>query len=284
MTTWNYFEDYLTNIDWITLLLSAGLVALRILIVLLIYIVIKKIAKAFVSRLFATYTQKNAISKGRAYTLESLTNNLISYLLFFVLIITVLQLFGINATAILAGAGIIGLAVGFGAQGLVSDIVTGFFLLLERQLDVGDSVTIDAFSGTVEQVGLRTTQVRSADGTLHFIPNREITLLSNHSRGDMQALVDVVISNNNDIPKTIEILQQVCDTIAVNNPVITEGPNVVGIQTLGVTSITIRIITKTVNGEQWGIERLIKEKISISLEQHGIKKPETPFIIGNEKG
>ncbi|KAB7669317.1 mechanosensitive ion channel family protein [Bacillus sp. B1-b2] len=284
MTTWNYLKDYLTNIDWVTLLLSIGLVALRILIVLIIYIVIKKISKAFVSRLFETYTQKNAISKGRAFTLESLTNNLISYLLFFILIITILQLFGINATAILAGAGIIGLAVGFGAQGLVSDIVTGFFLLLERQLDVGDLVTIAAFSGTVEQVGLRTTQVRSADGTLHFIPNREITLLSNHSRGDMQALVDIVVSNNNDIPKTIEILQKACDSIAMDNPAITDGPNVIGIQNLGVASTTIRILAKTVNGEQWGIERLIKEKAGISLEENGIKKPETPFIIGNDKG
>lgn len=273
MNTITDIQDYFTNFNLANLLISAGLILLKLLLIFCIYFVIKKISLLFISKLFDSYMKKHTISTGRASTLESLTKNILSYILMFVLAVTVLQTFGIDATAILAGAGIVGLAVGFGAQGLVSDIVTGFFLLLEKQLDVGDSITTSTFSGTVEQVGLRTTQLRSPDGTLHFIPNREIKILSNHSRGDMQALVDVIISNDNDIPYCLQILQDVCDTIRKESDVITDGPSVIGIQTFASTSLTIRIIAKTINNEQWGIERLLRQKIQETLEEKRIKLP-----------
>lgn len=111
------------NIEWGDFLLDTSYVTIKILLILLSYIFIKKMAKKVINKLFETYIQKHSISRGRAFTLESLTNNVITYVLFFILIITILQLLGIDATAILAGAGIIGLAVGFGAQGLVSDLV-----------------------------------------------------------------------------------------------------------------------------------------------------------------
>ncbi|KLV25809.1 mechanosensitive ion channel protein [Niallia circulans] len=267
------------NIEWGDFLLDTSYVTIKILLILLSYIFIKKMAKKVINKLFETYIQKHSISRGRAFTLESLTNNVITYVLFFILIITILQLLGIDATAILAGAGIIGLAVGFGAQGLVSDLVSGFFLLLEKQLEVGELVSIGDFSGTVEQVGLRTTQIRAADGTLHFIPNREITQLSNHSRGEMQALVDIDISVHNDLPKTLEILKPLCERIAKENPVITDGPDVIGIQNMESNTITIRILAKTINMEQWGVERLIRQEVKIALDENGIKLPETPLIV-----
>ena len=272
-------KTYIQNIEWGDFLLESSLLALKILLILLSYIFIKKMAKKVINKLFETYIQKHSISRGRAFTLESLTNNLITYVLFFILIITILQLLGIDATAILAGAGIIGLAVGFGAQGLVSDLVSGFFLLLEKQLDVGELVSIGDFSGTVEQVGLRTTQIRGADGTLHFIPNREITQLSNHSRGEMQALVDIEISVHNNILKTLEILKALCERIAKENTVITDGPDVVGIQNMGPNTLTIRILAKTINMEQWSVERLIRQEVKIALDENRIKLPETPIIV-----
>ncbi|WP_312096884.1 mechanosensitive ion channel family protein [Niallia sp.] len=282
MIYFNELGTYIQNIQWGEFLLSTSLLALKILLILLSYLLINKMAKKLIKKLFETYIQKNSISRGRAFTLESLTNNLITYILFFILIITILQLLGIDATAILAGAGIVGLAVGFGAQGLVSDLVSGFFLLLERQLDVGELVTIGEFSGIVEQVGLRTTQIRAGDGTLHFIPNREITQLSNHSRGEMQALVDIDISVHNDLQKTQEILQQVCERIASENSSITDGPNMVGIESMGPNAITIRILAKTKNMEQWGIERLIRKEMKMALDKNGIQFPETPLIVKSE--
>lgn len=278
----NKLQTYIQTIQWGEFFLNTALLALKILLILLSYLLIKKMAKQLVNKLFETYIQKNSISQGRAFTLESLINNLITYVLFFILVITILQLLGIDATAILAGAGIIGLAVGFGAQGLVSDLVSGFFILLEKQLDVGELVTVGEFSGTVEQVGLRTTQIRAVDGTLHFIPNREITQLSNHSRGEMQALVDIDISVHNDLPRTLEILQQVCERIAIENESITDGPSLIGIQSLGPNTITLRIIAKTKNMEQWGMERLIRQEAKVALDENGIQFPQAPFIMEKE--
>ncbi|CAI9387689.1 mechanosensitive ion channel family protein [Niallia sp. Sow4_A1] len=278
----NNLKTYIQTIHWGDFFLNTALVAIKILLILLSYLLIKKMAKQLINKLFESYIKKNSISRGRAFTLESLINNLITYVLFFILIITILQLLGIDATAILAGAGIIGLAVGFGAQGLVSDLVSGFFILLEKQLDVGELITIGEFSGTVEQVGLRTTQIRAADGTLHFIPNREITQLSNHSRGEMQALVDIDISVNNDLQRTLEILQQVCERIADENDTITDGPNLIGIQNLGANTITIRIIAKTKNMEQWGMERLIRQEAKVALDENGIQFPQAPLVIEKE--
>lgn len=278
----NELQTYIQTIQWGEFFLNTALLALKILLILLSYLLIKKMAKQLVNKLFETYIQKNSISQGRAFTLESLINNLITYVLFFILVITILQLLGIDATAILAGAGIIGLAVGFGAQGLVSDLVSGFFILLEKQLDVGELVTVGEFSGTVEQVGLRTTQIRAVDGTLHFIPNREITQLSNHSRGEMQALVDIDISVHNDLPRTLEILQQVCERIAIENESITDGPSLIGIQSLGPNTITLRIIAKTKNMEQWGMERLIRQEAKVALDENGIQFPQAPFIMEKE--
>jgi len=279
MSTLKAMSHSIAAYDWQDLLIKGGAIALRLLFILIVYILVKKIARSFIKKLFAAFEEKHSLSTGRAHTLESLTLNIVSYLLLFILFVTILQIFGIKATAILAGAGIIGVAVGIGAQGLVNDIVTGFFLLLEKQLDVGDSITVGEFSGTVEQIGLRTTQLRSPDGTLNYLPNREITALSNHSRGDMQALVDVFISADNNIAQTLEILQNVCDGIKTAHRTITDGPNVIGIQSLGPTTITIRIIAKTINNEQWSIERLIRQAVKEALDKNGIKLPPSSSVV-----
>src|SRR5690606_26350687 len=113
-----------------------------------------------------------------------IAKNILAYFLLFIFVGFVFSIFHFDITTLLAGAGIVGLAIGFGAQGLVSDVVTGFFILLEQQIDVGDYVTVAGKDGVVEEVGLRTTKLRGFDGTLHFVPNREITNVSNHSRGN----------------------------------------------------------------------------------------------------
>ncbi|MGV3466438.1 MAG: mechanosensitive ion channel family protein, partial [Heyndrickxia sp.] len=172
-----------------------------------------------------------------------------------------------KVTALLAGAGIVGLAIGFGAQGLVSDVVTGFFLLLERQVEVDDYVTTGSFSGVVEQVGLRTTKLRSMDGTLHFIPNRLITSLSNHSRGNMQALVDIKISDNPNIDDAINVIQKACDTIKLYDEDIVEGPNVLGVQSFSSSDVVLRVIAKTKNGKQTDVERKLKKIIKETLDE-----------------
>ncbi|WP_367949313.1 mechanosensitive ion channel family protein [Bacillus sp. FJAT-29790] len=258
------------TIDWEGLLLKAGLQLLKVIAIFMIFFIVKGAGSKIIHKSFGGISQKQKLSIGRAKTLESLTKNIFSYVLIFILIVTILQVFGIEATAILAGAGVVGLAVGFGAQGLVSDVVTGFFLLLEKQMDVGDYVTTGSFSGIVEQVGLRTTQVRGFDGTLHYIPNRAISSLSNHSRGNMRALVDIKLSFEHDIDEAIDVIQKACDKVSAENEAIIEGPNVLGVQTLGTSDVELRIIAKTKNMEQWAVERQLRKELKETLEE--IKK------------
>ncbi|WP_419182807.1 mechanosensitive ion channel family protein [Metabacillus fastidiosus] len=160
----------------------------------------------------------------------------------------------------------------------MSDVVTGFFLLLEKQIDVGDYITVGSFDGIVESVGLRTTQIRSFNGTLNYIPNREIKSVSNHSRGNMRALVDIEIPSDDNIDKAIDIMQKVCDRIAKENPLIVDGPNVIGVQSLGSSNTVIRIIAKTENMEQWAVEREIRKAIKEVLDEYrldiSLSKPE----------
>ncbi|WP_308690647.1 mechanosensitive ion channel family protein [Weizmannia acidilactici] len=184
------------------------------------------------------------------------------YVLYFIFAVTALKMIGIDVTAILAGASIVGLAVGFGAQGLVSDIVTGFFLILEKQLEVDDYVTAGNYSGIVEQIGLRTTQLRDFDGILHFIPNRQITNISNHSRGNMRALVDIKVGQEENTDEMITKIQEACSKAAENHPDIVEGPNVLGVQSFDGKDAVIRVIAKTKNGKQWDVERLLRKAIA----------------------
>jgi len=267
--------EYLSfsQINWEALLINGGLILLKLAAIYFAFLIVKSAGNKIIQKSFEGISKKDRISPGRSKTLLSLAENIFSYVLIFIFAVTVLQIFGIKATAILAGAGVIGLAVGFGAQGLVSDVVTGFFILLERQIDVGDYVTAGNYSGIVEQIGLKTTQIRGFDGTLHYLPNREITSLSNHSRGNMRALVDIGISYNDNIDEAITVLQEACDRIAEKNKAIVEGPNVIGVQTLGSSDVVLRIIAKTENMEQWAVERQLRKALKEALEAGGIEIP-----------
>lgn len=265
--------DIISKINWVGITTNAGIIVIKLLGIFIAYFIVRFLGNALITKAFNRVQKRDDISVGRAKTLESLALNVYGYILIFVFIVMVFQVFHYDATAILAGAGVVGLAVGFGAQGLVSDVVTGFFLLLEKQLDVGDYVTTGSFSGVVEQVGLRTTHLRGFDGTLHYIPNREITNLSNHSRGNMRALVDIGISYDDDIDQAISVLQQTCDKVAKENPVIIDGPNVIGVHALGASDVVIRVIAKTLNGEQYGMETKLRKAMKEALDANGIDIP-----------
>lgn len=259
--------------DWEGLLIDAGVKALEIIGILIAFVIVKKIGSKVLDRTFLNISKRKNISEGRALTLHKLAENILSYSLIFILAASLFNAFGLPVASLIAGAGVVGLAIGFGAQGLVSDVVTGFFLLLEKQLDVNDYVTIGNIDGVVEAVGLRTTQLRSFDGTLNFIPNRDILTVRNHSRGSMRALVDIGIAYDEDIDHAIEVTQAVCDQMAAENPVIVEGPNVIGVQALGVSDVVLRVIAKTENGEQWAVERDIRKAIKAAFDENGIEIP-----------
>ncbi|MGV3464245.1 MAG: mechanosensitive ion channel family protein, partial [Heyndrickxia sp.] len=136
----DFIVEKVMNFDWMALLVKVGTLILKVIITYIIYIIIKTVGRKLIHTAFVNHAKNPLVSTSRSKTLESLCENIFSYVLFFIFFVTVLQLFNIQVTALLAGAGIVGLAIGFGAQGLVSDVVTGFFLLLERQVEVDDYV------------------------------------------------------------------------------------------------------------------------------------------------
>ncbi|WYP25125.1 mechanosensitive ion channel family protein [Alkalihalobacillus sp. FSL W8-0930] len=249
-------------------LLESGILLIgQLVLAFIAFYVARAIGRKVITQTFAKMKDQRNISAGRSHTLEKLTKNILSYVLGFILVTFIAEMFGLSPGALIAGAGVVGLAIGFGAQGLVSDVVTGFFLLLEKQVDVGDYVTIAGLDGVVEEVGLRTTQVRGFDGSLSFIPNRNITDVHNHSRGNMRALVDVSVPFEDDMDTTIQLIQEACLDLGEVKEFIKEGPDVLGVEDLTSSLVTIRVIAKTENMHQWTVERRIRQAIKQAMEK-----------------
>lgn len=220
------------------------------------------------------------IDKKKSDTLISILKSIFRYLVYFISIVTILKIFGIPTESIIATAGIGGLAIGFGAQHLVSDIISGFFILFEEQFSVGDYITTSGVSGIVEEIGLRVSKVRDFSGDLHIIPNGKIEMVTNHTRGNMRALVDVTVAYEEDIDEVIKILKQTCEEIKLAlSDIIMEGPNVLGVAELGDSGVVIRVIAKTVPMEQWGVEREIRRKIKAAFDREGIEIPYPRRVI-----
>jgi moderate conductance mechanosensitive channel len=204
----------------------------------------------------------------RLQTLASLASNFIGYVLCFVAIVALLDQFGINATGLIASAGIIGLAIGFGAQGLVSDIVTGFFILMEDQVNVNDHITVNGFSGVVEQTGLRVLKIRDLNGDLHFIPNRELKSLTNHSKGTSNTIVDVKIhySNGQNMHPYISKIQAKLNQLKEELPHVVQGPAVLDVHTPNKTENYIRVIAKTEPNQGPAVATILEQNAKQILE------------------
>lgn len=261
----NFISRFTDNSDtFLTALLTN---TVKIAVILILFLILLPIGRKVISKIILKAGASRKIKAGRIKTLEKLLGNAYFYILFFVLIITIFGILNIPIGPLLAGAGVVGLAIGFGAQGIVSDVVTGFFILLEWQLEIDDYVTVGSVEGIVEEVGLRTTQIRSFDGTLNYIPNRNITSVANHSRGNMRALIDFTVSREEEIDQTIAILESVCASFREDNRFV-DGPHLLGVQDLDGSNAVLRIVGQTANGQQFQAERDIRKNIQIAFEEN----------------
>lgn len=236
----------------------------QILFAIIIYFIVRSVGKKLIKKVF-NKKQEKQVSTARLQTLEKLLLNVFSYVLFFIIAFNILDTLGFNLGPLLAAAGVVGLAIGFGAQGLVSDVVTGFFLLLERQLEVGDYVSAAGVEGIVEELGFRTTMIRGFDGTLHYIPNRNITNVDNHSRGNMRALVDLTIPAGETTEDSIQKIQTAIESFT--HPALITKPEVIGVETNDLAATVIRVIAKTENMQQWAVERELRKIIRDYFEK-----------------
>ncbi|WP_077325891.1 mechanosensitive ion channel family protein [Virgibacillus siamensis] len=263
----------------LTEILSAVLPVIGKMILLVVaYLIIVPIGKKVIEKTLQNAAKGQKSSPGRMKTLEKLLTNVFSYVMMFVLIVMLFSALGVDIGPLLAGAGVVGLAIAFGAQGLVSDIVTGFFVILERQIEIDDYVTTAGYDGVVEEIGLRTTKIRSFDGTLNFVPNRYIEGVANHSRGNMRALVDIGISHYDNLDEALAILKKICGEFE-NDERFKEGPDAIGVQAIDTSQIVLRVVGQTENGLQWECERDIRKRIKEAFNEKNVDMPLTQHVV-----
>ncbi|MET3644817.1 mechanosensitive ion channel family protein [Streptococcus gallinaceus] len=204
-----FFQKYLARFDVEAILMNL----ISIVILYLLFLVLRRLIKFIAKKAVQSTGRLSSQDLGRQKTVIRLVENILQYTLVFLFIYCILAICGLPVSSLLAGAGIAGVAIGLGAQGFLSDLVNGFFILIERQFDVGDSVRLTngpiTVSGKVVSVGIRTTQIRDADGTLHFIPNRNILVVSNKSRGDMRVQIDLPLPSRVDLNLVTSLIETV---------------------------------------------------------------------------
>jgi small-conductance mechanosensitive channel len=212
----------------------------------------------------------------RARTLGAVVQNATTVLVIGSAILMVLQRIGVDITPVLTGAGIVGLAVGFGAQTLVRDIISGFFLILENQVRVGDAAAINGTAGQVESINLRTIVLRDIEGTVHVFPNGAITTLANRSKDFSYYVVDLSVSYFDDPDAITAVLQEVGAELqkdAVFGPAILEPIDVLGIDAFGEWAVLMKARIKTMPSKQWFVGRELRRRIIKAFEQHGFAIP-----------
>lgn len=206
-----HLQKLFDYIDWQKLLVTISVKIGIILFFTILMLLGRRIGKAVINHFVNRYREKyrDTVTEKRIRTFHTLSMNVLIYALWFFWIYSVLSTLGVPVGTLVASAGVFSLAIGLGAQGFVTDIVSGFFILLEKQLEVGEYVQINTIRGTITAVGLRTTQIVSDDGTLNFIPNRTITTVANMSRNNMTAMIQVAILPETPIDKVISIINHV---------------------------------------------------------------------------
>lgn len=251
----------------------------RILFIVVILVIAGRIGRRLIDGLLQPDRMPGGWDERRVRTVQGLLKSLLRYSLYFLGTVMVLGEFGIRTESILAGAGIVGLAVGFGAQNLVRDVITGFFILFEDQYAVGDYVTVANVTGTVEEIGLRVTRLREPNGQLHIVPNGEIKMVTNFSRGGIAVDIDVVVAYEEDLNRVIDVINQVCRRVSEGNPVVLEEPRVLGVKRLGRLGVTLQVFGKVRPMEQWSFARQLRREIKDALDMAGIRRPDPRRVI-----
>ncbi|MBC7373525.1 MAG: mechanosensitive ion channel family protein [Frankiales bacterium] len=218
----------------------------------------------------------NERRKQRTQTIGSVLRSVTSIVVFSVATTMVLSELSFDLAPIITSAGIVGVALGFGAQNLVKDFLNGMFMILEDQYGVGDAIDTGEASGIVEAVGLRVTRLRSVDGTVWHIRNGEIIRIGNMSQGWSRALLDISVAYETDTDLAATTIKRVADSVWKDpelGPLVLEEPEVWGVENLGIDGIAIRLVVKTAPLEQWKIARELRRRVKAAFAEAGIEIP-----------
>lgn len=256
----------------------------KIALILIMASIIIKVSRKIIRRIFSQNKKKTMrMTERRERTLKKLIENALVYTIYILVILTLLETVGIKIGPLLAGAGIAGLAIGFGAQSLVKDVISGFFIVFEDQFAVGDYVYVAGVEGDVEEIGLRTTKIKDWTGERYVIPNGNITQVTNYSIHNGVPVIDINIPYENDVYEAKKIIEDINQKVFQTTDVFLTEPEVIGVQTFDVSHYVIRIIAETAPGEQWSAERYLREVIQSELYSRGIAIPAPRLVMYSEK-
>ncbi len=253
----------------------------RILVILIATYIVQKIANKAISESLKLATERNKVEnkvefKQRVETIKSVFHATVGTIIWGIAGFIILSELGINIAPILTGAGVAGLAVGFGAQNLVRDIIAGLFVLLENQYSKGDVVEIGGKTGLVKDINLRRTVLRDLDGIVHTIPNGEVTTASNFTQDYSKINMNIGVAYETNLDHAIKVINEVGEKLAKDKefaPKIEEAPNVLRVDNLGDSAIELKIVGTTKPIEQWAVMGELRKRLKEAFDKEGIEIP-----------
>ena len=285
--------------DW---LLTDGL---RILVTIVLAMLVRWLLHRFVTRMVRVMTAKSTHRKDelnragrlladvsvttseryiqRMTTLGSLLRSIISFVVYGIAALTVMALVGIPLGPLLASAGVGGVALGFGAQSLVRDFLSGIFMILEDQYGVGDVIDTGQATGTVEEVSLRVTRLRDLGGVTWYIRNGEIVRIGNMTQGSSNAVVDIPVAYDENLDKVLSTIRSVAEELGADSAWadrVIDAPTVLGVETMTGAMMTIRVLAACAPGQHWAVQRELRQRVKIALDAAGVKAPPVALYGG----
>lgn len=267
--------NYIGSDNLVTLMALLAKVGLSILSILIGCIAFA-ILKAVINK---TLSKSKHITDRKRKTVKTLCYSVARYFVFFIVLLNILSIFGFNSTSLIAISGGLTVALGLGAQDLIQDILTGVFILTEDHFGVGDNVSLEGYIGKVESIGLRTTSIRSLDGDLILIPNGQIKIVTNMSKGFNRASVEVDIAYDENLENVLAILNDEVNNIFNSVSGLIAKPEVLGVTKLGESGVTIKIIADCEVDQHWRIEREIRLRVKNRLDNEGIVIPFPQCVV-----
>lgn len=259
-------------------LLDLGLQAAKFILVIIVALVVLRLVKTAIDRVGKRMQSRSSTldDQKRVETLTRVLKYVANVVVLLLGALIALGTIGISIAPVLAAAGVVGLAVGFGAQSLVKDYFTGVVLLIENQIRAGDFIEVGGKSGTVENVTLRYVRMRDAQGNVHFVPNGQIDSVTNSTMDFAYALIDIGIAYKEDVDGAIQVMQKVGTELAEDpdwGVKITEPMATFGVQELADSAVIVRVRFKTTPGDQWGVRREYNKRIKAAFDNVGIEIP-----------
>ncbi len=252
-------------------------------IMIVVWIIIGLLVSKIVSIIiFKSLKVKNS-NPARAETVAKLLSSVFKYVIWFVVIMVILGELDIDITPFIASAGVVGLAIGFGAQEIVRDFISGFFVIFDGEFNVGDVVESDGFKGTVKSIGLRTTLLQNWKGETKIINNGNLGNIINYSTNNSTAIIDFGVAYDTDLPKLYELMPELLDQIEEDYDDIIEKPVFLGVTELADSSINMRIIAKTEPMKHFQVERDIRRDVVLHCDKHDLEIPFPQVVVHNAK-